>query len=136
MATNSDGLRQLDEIYSLPKTCTEANIRAARIPEARAVDPEGPFKALQLCWPASKPIPKDIGLGLVRISEGTVGIVTDRKFVLPGGRLVEPYSANSFDMARDGAIEVQRLRFTDPPHTGLEGWLYSGSLGGVGGPPL
>jgi hypothetical protein len=134
MATNSDGLRLLDEMYSLPKTCTEANMRAAR--EALAHKPEEAMKVIRLCWPVSKPIPNDIGPGLVRISEGTRGIVTGRMFVLPGGRLVEPYAANTYDMARDGAIEVERIRINQPPNEGLEGWVYTGSLCRVGSPPL
>ena len=125
MATNSDGLRQLHDLYCLPKTCTEVNMRAARVPEV-----------LFLCQPVSKPIRDDIGLGLVRIPEGTKGTAIGRQFVLPEGRLVEPYSANRFDMARDGAIEVERIRITQPPNVGLEGWVYTGSLGRVGSPPL
>lgn len=134
MATNSDGLRRLQEMYSLPKTCTEANMRTAR--EALALKkPEDAMKVF-LCWPASKPIPDDVGLGLVRIPEGTKGTAIGRQFVLPEGRLVEPYSANRFDMARDGAIEVERIRITQPPNVGLEGWVYTGFLGRVGSPPL
>jgi hypothetical protein len=134
MATDSDGLRLLDEMYSLPKTCTEANMRAAR--EALPHKPEEAVKVIRLCWPVSKPVPNDLGPGLVRISEGTEGIVTNRQFVLPGGRLVEPYAANTYDMARDGAIEVERIKITQSPNVGLEGWVYTGSLGRVGSPPL
>jgi hypothetical protein len=125
MATNSDGLRQLHDLYSLPKTCTEANVRAARVPEV-----------MFLCTPVSKPIPNDIGLGLVRIPEGTRGTAIGRAFVLPEGRLVKPYAANTFDMARDGAIEVERIRITQPPNVGLEGWVYNWALGRLGSPPL
>lgn len=100
MATNPDGLRQLHDLYSLPKTCTEANMRAAGM------------EVLFLCQPVSKPIPDDIGLALVRIPEGTKGTAIGRQFLLPEGRLVQPYSANTFDMARDGAIEVERIRIT------------------------
>ena len=34
MATDSDGLRKLNELYSLPKNCTETNMRASKVPEA------------------------------------------------------------------------------------------------------
>jgi hypothetical protein len=134
MATNSDGLRQLHDFYALPKTCAEANMRTAR--EALAHKPEEAIRVIRLCWPVSKPIPNNIGPGLVRIPEGTRGIVTNRQFVLPGGRLVEPYAANTYDMARDGAIEVERIKITQPPNAGLEGWVYTGALGRVGSPPL
>jgi hypothetical protein len=96
----------------------------------------GVTEAMSLCFPVSKPIPNDLGPGLVRIPEGTRGTATGRMFVLPGGRLAEPYPANTFDMARDGAIEVERIRITQPPNRGLEGWVYTGSLRRVGGPPL
>ena len=125
MATDSAGLRQLNDLYSLPKTCTEANMRSGHVPEV-----------LFLCQPVSKAIPSEFGSGLVRIPEGTKGVMTDRKFVLPGGRLVEPFPANTFDMARNGAVEVERIRITQPPSVGLEGWVYTGSLGRVGPRPL
>jgi hypothetical protein len=125
MATNSDGLRHLEDLYSLSKTCTEANMRKARLTEA-----------MSLCRPVSKSRPDDVGPGLVRVTEGTRGTVTGRMFVLPGGRLVEPYPANTYDMAKDGAIEVERLRITQPPNPGLEGWVYTGSPGRVGAPPF
>jgi hypothetical protein len=125
MATKPDGLRQLNELYSLPKICTEANMRTARVTDAMA-----------LCVPVSKQTPNDIGPGLVRIFEGTKATVTGRMFVLPGGRLVEPYPSNTYDIARDGAVEIERIKITQPPNEGLEGWVYSGSLGRVGSPPL
>jgi hypothetical protein len=40
-----------------------------------------------------------------------------RPFLVGGGRLVDPYSANSYDMARarDGAVEVETIRITEGP---------------------
>jgi len=67
----------------------------------------------------------DVDDGLVCFSQPTRALVEDRKFLLSGGRLVHPYSANSYDMERDGAIEVEKIRVTDGPHRNLEGWIQS-----------
>jgi hypothetical protein len=77
------------------------------------------------------PLPKDeavLGNDLVLVSDKTRAHYKDRKFLLPGGRLVEPYSANSFDMERDEAVEVERVRIIEGPHKGLEGWVPAGCL--------
>ena len=33
LATDVEGLRRLNELYALPKTCTESNMRKAQVPE-------------------------------------------------------------------------------------------------------
>lgn len=137
MATNSDGIRVLYEMYLLPNTCVETcYVGEVPMPEVKGVKPEDIKKVLQPCFPASKPLPDVLGSGLVKIPEGTRGIVIDRKFVRSGGRLAEPYESNWFAMSRDGVMEVNRLRITKGPNAGLEGWVYTRSLGRVGGPPL
>jgi len=45
-----------------------------------------------------------------------------RWFLPKGGRLVAPYPANSFDMVKYGMIEVEKVRITEGPNKGLEGW--------------
>ncbi len=66
--------------------------------------------------------------GLVLVPDKTQAHYKDRKFLLPGGRLVEPYPANSFDMERDQAVEVERVRIIEGPRKGLEGWVRAGYL--------
>jgi hypothetical protein len=76
------------------------------------------------------PLPKDeavLGNDLVLVSDKTRAHYKDRKSLLPGGRLVEA-SANSFDMERDQAVEVERVRIIEGPHKGLEGWVPAGCL--------
>jgi hypothetical protein len=105
MAVDGDGLRELNELYSLPKNCFPANFRFA-------------------CGSVEVPITSQlINKGVVRIPEKTRAMYLGRRFILPGGRLVEPYAANRLDMARDGAVEVERIRITQPPTEGLEGWV-------------
>jgi hypothetical protein len=60
---------------------------------------------------------------LVFVPNKTRGITKGSQFLLKGGRLVEPYSANTYDMLRDGAVEVERIKITEGPQTGLVGWL-------------
>ena len=74
--------------------------------------------------------------GVILIPEGTKAVYTDRRFVLPGGRLVEPYAATVSDMARDGAVEVERIKITQPPYENLEGWVYTQLLVHGGPPPF
>jgi hypothetical protein len=121
MAVNAEGLRELNELYSLPKTCSPDNFYSADI-----------LTKIQLC----NPIPRSITSamvknGLVLIPEGTRAIYMGRHFILPGGRLVFPYASDTFDMARDGAVEVERVRITQPPNTNLEGWVETHFLGRV-----
>jgi hypothetical protein len=59
---------------------------------------------------------------------------TDRRFVLSEGRLIAPYPANTYDMARDGAVEIEKIKITSPPNEGLEGLVQMGFLWGVGPP--
>ena len=56
------------------------------------------------------------------LPNGTKGNMRDRKF-LRRGQLVDPYSANSYDMERDRAVEVVLFRVKDGPHKDLEGWM-------------
>jgi hypothetical protein len=122
MAVDSRGLRQLNELYSLPRTCSEANFLAAS-------DLDTKFR---LCYPVLPPITfQMVKKGVVLIPEGTRAVYLGSRFILPGGRLVNPYAANTYDMARDGAVEVERIRITQPPNENLEGWVQTGFLGRV-----
>ena len=71
--------------------------------------------------------------GLVFIRNGTRARYLGQKFLIKGSRLVEPYSANSYDMARDGAIEVERIKIMEGPSKGLKGWVQPQSLQRLGG---
>jgi hypothetical protein len=122
MAVDADGLRQLSELYSWSQTCTEANLQP------------GSGILTKICLPkfnfTERPMTSQmINKGVVLIPEGTTGLCTGRRFVLPGGRLVEPYAANEYDMERDGVIEVERIRITRPPSENLEGWVEIHFLG-------
>jgi hypothetical protein len=61
----------------------------------------------------------------VFIETGTKANILDRKF-LEDGNLVEPYAANSYDMERDGAVEVVLIKIQDGPKKNLEGWIPHG----------
>ncbi len=63
----------------------------------------------------------------IRIPNGTKGRAVDRKF-LRGGRLVDPYPANTYEMERDGAIEVVLFEVTEGPHRGSRGWVQASFL--------
>lgn len=113
MAFDAEGLRRLNELYSLPKTCTEENMRTATL-----------LIRLHACFPSRKPISvEDAKNGIFLVPDGTAAEYEGRSFVLPGGRLVLPYPSNTYDMARDGAVEVEKIRITQPPNEGLEGWI-------------
>ncbi len=58
------------------------------------------------------------------IPNGTKAEAEDRKF-LQAGKLVEPYSADSFDMQRNRAVEVVLVTIKDGPSRGLRGWMPS-----------
>jgi hypothetical protein len=62
---------------------------------------------------------------LVFVHNKTRGIAKGRRFLLQGGRLVQPYPANTYDILRDGAVEVERIKITEGPQKGLIGWLPS-----------
>ena len=64
---------------------------------------------------------------VISVSNGTKGLARDRKF-LRGGRLVDPYPANSYDMERDGALEVELFEVTEGPKRGSKGWVQSSFL--------
>jgi len=116
MAVDADGLRNLSELYSWSQTCSEANLRPSSEIRTKICLPRFNF--------TQRPITSQmINRGVVLIPEGTTGLCTGRRFVLPGGRLVEPYAANEYDMARDGVIEVERIRITGPSNENLEGWV-------------
>ena len=57
------------------------------------------------------------------LSEKTRGIFKGRYYLLRGGRLVAPYATTLSDMQRDGVIEIERIKITDGPLRGLEGWV-------------
>ena len=122
MAVDADGLRKLSELYSWSQTWTEANLQP------------GSGILTKICLPrfnfTQSPITfQMITKGVPLIPEGTKATYMGRRFVLPGGRLVEPYAANEYDMARDGAIEVERIRITGPSRENLEGWIEIHFLG-------
>jgi hypothetical protein len=59
---------------------------------------------------------------LVFVPNHTRGIARGERFLLKGGRLVIPYSANSYDLQRDGAMEVEGIEIMEGPHKGVMGW--------------
>jgi hypothetical protein len=121
MALNAPGLRELHELYSFPKACTEDFGKSETDAGVKGV------LLLKFCNQPAPPITRQmVKEGIVLIPGGTRAIVIGRSFILPGGRLVDPYSANTYDMARDGAVEVERIRITQPPNENLEGWVASG----------
>jgi len=63
----------------------------------------------------------------ISVPNKTKGRMLDRKF-LRGGELVEPYPANSYDMERDGAVEVVLFEITEGPQRGVRGWVQMSFL--------
>lgn len=120
MAIDEVGLQYVSELYALPKTCTKENYTAAD----KSIQ-----EKLFLCEkPRQQLIPQMIRKGTVLIAEQTKGIFLRRSFLLPNRHLVAPYAANSFDMARDGVIEVEKVRITEGPNRDLEGWIETSLL--------
>ena len=64
---------------------------------------------------------------VVSIPNGTKGLSRDRKF-LRGGKLVNPYPANTYDMGKDGAVEVEFFEVTAGPNRGSKGWVQASFL--------
>jgi len=93
-----------------------------RVMSNKPLIPPSPF-GFQLAIPTNTADAK-----LVFVPNKTRGILKGRQFLLKGGRLVQPYSANTYDMLRDGAVEVERIKITEGPQKGLTGWLPSGYL--------
>jgi hypothetical protein len=121
LAVDADGLRLLNEYYALPKTCTEKDVR-------------GTIKILG-CYPTLTHITDGmIKKGLVLIAERTRAEITAESYVFPDGRLVSNYSGTLFQCAKDGAVHVERIRITHPPHKNLEGWVAAHFLMNGGGP--
>jgi len=65
--------------------------------------------------------------GAVIVPNGTKARSLDHKY-LKGGRLVEPYPANSYDMIRDGAVEVDLIEITEGPFQHSKGWVQGSCL--------
>ena len=63
----------------------------------------------------------------IPVPNGTKGRMMDRKF-FRGGELVVPYAANSYDMERDGAVEVVLFEITEGPQRGVRGWVQMSFL--------
>ncbi len=61
------------------------------------------------------------------IPNGAKAITLDRKY-LRGGRLVEPYAANTYDMIRDRAVQVELIEIRDGPFQYSVGWAQSSCL--------
>jgi len=95
-----------------------------------ATDWEG-LKAMSEIVSMASDAPLEAGKHLVLVPNETRGIYEGRSYLLGGGRLVDPYPANSYDMARDGAVEVERIRITEGPYKGLEGWTQTQDLHGL-----
>ena len=120
LARDAEGLRRLNELYAMPKTCTESNMRRAQT-----------LEALAICGVLAKP-PVEIGnLGsLIYLPPGTKAVGTERRFVFPGGRLANPYatkSYNTYDLARDGAVAVEHIQ-VQLQNRGVDGWVVAEQL--------
>jgi hypothetical protein len=59
---------------------------------------------------------------VISIPNRTKGRVVDRMF-LKRKKLVDPYPANTYDMERDGAIEMVLFEVTEGPQRGSKGWI-------------
>jgi hypothetical protein len=115
MATNSQGLRRMNELYALSKTCSAPNMHNANAPNVRVCAAPDPLIKSE-----------NRSSDLVYIADSTRAISTGRSFLLPGGRLVVPYEANAHDVERDGAVEVERIRIE--PNELTEGWVEAALL--------
>jgi hypothetical protein len=127
MAVDADGLRELNELYALPKACTKdlGQSTADAVMKMRLL--------LQFCSPDPPPITNNmIRKGVVLIPEGRRALSIGKwGIILPGGRLVDYYPATTYEMARDGAVEVEQIRIAQPPNENLEGWIVTQFLGRI-----
>ena|SRR5436305_7531508 len=63
----------------------------------------------------------------IPLPNGTKGLALERKF-LRGGRLIDTYPANTFDMERDGAVEVVLFEVAEGPKRWSRGWVQASFL--------
>ena len=68
-------------------------------------------------------MPPELRNHVAFIPNKTRGVFKGGYYLLKDGRLVTPYPANSYEMQRDGAIEVEKIKVTEGPQKGLEGWI-------------
>lgn len=102
VAVDARGLQLLNAYYAMPKACSEMTGRETT--------------KIFSCYPSLGHIADDmIKPGIVLIPEGTRAEAIGESFVFPNGRLVPQYSGSLFQMARDGAVHVERIRITQPP---------------------
>lgn len=86
-----------------------------------AIDSDG-LRAMSGANRAASGVALELRNHFVFAPNQTRGIARGYRYLLPGGRLVDPYPANSYDLQRDNAIEVEKIRITGGPSKGVEGW--------------
>jgi hypothetical protein len=115
MAVDADGLRELYELYAVPKVCGDRNF-------AKKADPQVYFAR---CFKAVRITPDLAKKGTVLLRAGTKATSLGQSYVLENGRLApSSYSQRSVaDAERDGAVPVEQIRITDGPNKRLVGWV-------------
>jgi len=124
MATDSDGLRELYALYSLPKYCG---------------DPAFVFKSdddIRLCTAkAATATPEIARRGMILLQKGTTAVSIDRRLLLSDGRLIPWVAKNtSGTYIRDGVVDVELIRIIKSPDESLTGWADTHFLGRTFGP--
>lgn len=117
MAIDTDGLRELYELYAVPKICADRSL-------SKEADPR---LYIASCVKAVRITPDLVGKGTALLRGGTKAISLGHSYVFGNGRLApSSYSPRSHSGAdRDGAVPVERIRLTDGPYKGLAGWVTS-----------
>jgi hypothetical protein len=112
---------QLGSTACITREQAQRRVVKGPTPEGVLLAPDLP--SLKASIAAEGEVPGDV----IRLPNGTKGRVIERKF-LRGGILVDPYPANSYDMERDGAIEVELFEVTEGPSRGAKGWVRAAYL--------
>jgi hypothetical protein len=68
---------------------------------------------------------------IILLSRGTRSHAKQLMYLMPDGRMVDPYPTTPNDMERNHVIVVERVRVVEGPSKGAEGWVRSDSMGHI-----
>jgi hypothetical protein len=103
IAVDADGLRELNELYALPKICGDSNF-------AKQADPR-PYIAR--CVKAVRLTPEIVSKGTILLAAGTRARSLGTRQVLQDGYV---------------PLQVEKVRVTDGSNEGRVGWVVDGYL--------
>jgi hypothetical protein len=112
MAVDQAGLARLNALYAASPECRKRLTESTRDP--------GLVVGCRTPQVSIIPVPRADVSGLVPLKARTQATALAWGFLLPDGRVVEPYAANRFELEAAGIVEVEKIRLHT---TGTEGWV-------------